>query len=54
MPAKIDPIIKEKSCKQGAVTVNGAGNSKMILTLLIKVVIFYVGLTIVKVGEFSF
>ena len=38
VPAKADPIKKERSRKRGAVGTSGTGGSKMILTLLTEVV----------------
>lgn len=46
--------MKEKSRKWDAVRANDTSSGKMILTLLTEVVTFYVGLTIVEIGKYSF
>lgn len=54
MPVKIDLNIKENDCKYDAIRANAISYNKITITLWIKMVIFYMGLTIVKVEEPSF
>lgn len=54
VPAKANLTTKERSHKWDAIRVSNIGGSKIFLTLLAEVVIFYVGLIIVEVGESSF
>ncbi len=46
---KINTILKKKSYKQNFVRPSGSSGSKMILILLIKVVVFYIGSIIINV-----
>ena len=48
VPTKANLIIKERSCKRGAVGASGTGGSKMIFTLLAKVVALHVRFSIIK------
>lgn len=50
MPTKINLIIKEKSCKQGAVKTSSNNNRKIIFILL---VLLYIRLTIVNLKKSS-
>ena len=51
VPTKVDPTMKEQSCKRGMVEAGSASSSKIILTLLTKVVAFYVRLSIIEIRE---
>ena len=44
LPMEVDAVTQEKSYKKNIIEALSSGSSKMILTLLTKVIIFYVGL----------
>lgn len=50
---KADFTAKKQSDKECVVETNGTNNIKIILALLAKVVILYIGLPIVEIGKFS-
>lgn len=54
VPAEVDSIAEEADCKNGAVGASSSSNSKMIFTLLTKVITLYIKLTIVEVWEPGF
>ena len=41
LPAEIDPILEEKSCKKHALVARGTGRVKIVFTLLTEVVILH-------------
>ena len=53
VPTKVDPTMKERSCKRGTVGAGGAGGSEMILALLTEVVAFHMRLPIIEIGQRS-
>lgn len=52
--ANINLVIKKENSKKCLIRVSDTGNSKIIFILLTKVVVFYLGFSIVKVGESGF
>lgn len=52
--AKTNLVPKKRYSKKNLVGVFGSGNAKVILTLLIKLVAFYIRLAIIHVQEVSF
>ena len=54
MPTKADLTTQERSCKEGAVGAGGTSGVKMVLTLLTKVVVLHMRLTIEEVREMRF
>ena len=54
LPVKVDLVSKKKSCKQNLVWLAGSCDSKVIFTLLAKVVTFHVRLTVVDVQDLGF
>lgn len=50
LPAKIDPILEKQSRKEDALVARSIGHIKIILALIIEVVAFHVGATIVQIG----
>lgn len=49
LPTEVNAVTKEKSCKENMVGAFGSGSGKVFLTFLIKVIIFYIRLTIIYV-----
>lgn len=54
LPAKVDSIAKEQSCKRNALAIRGTGCMKIIFALLTKVLTFHVKATIIQVGILGF
>ncbi len=54
LPVEVDLIPEERGCKQNAIWLNGSAGSKIIPTLLIKVVVFHVEPTALDVQALSF
>ena len=48
MLLEADPIVEEKSCKQGAISANSFNSRKIILILLTEVIVLYIRLTIIE------
>ena len=53
LSTEVDAVMQKRCCKVNMVEVFGPSNSKMILTLLTKVIIFYVRLTTIDVRGFG-
>lgn len=49
LPTKVDVVMHEKSCKENVVGPLGSGGGKLILTLLAKIIIFHVRLTMIYI-----
>ena len=49
LPTEVDAVIQEECYKRNAVGALGSGNGKVILTLLAKVIAFYVGLITIDI-----
>ena len=49
LPTEVDAVTQKECCKGNAVGALGSGGGKVILTLLAKVIAFYVGLTTIDV-----
>ena len=49
LPTEVDTVIQEKSCKKNMVRALGSGGGKVILTLLTKVIIFYMELITIHI-----
>ena len=47
---KINPVLEKQSCKNDAFVVRTFGRVKIILTLLIKVIVLYMRVSMIKVG----
>ena len=45
LPTEVDAVTNQRCYKKNTVRAFGSGGDKMILTLLAKVIIFYMGLT---------
>lgn len=54
MPAEIDWSVEGQSCKQNTIGANSTNNLKIFLILLAKLVVIYVRLPIIYVGEINF
>lgn len=53
LPAEVDLILKEISCKHNLVLPGGSSSNKIVLTLLAEVLTLYMGLSTIDVGIFS-
>ncbi len=51
---EVDLILKKRDCKQNLVRLGNSGNGKVVLTLLTKVVTFYMGSTTIYVKGLDF
>ena len=49
LPAKVNAVMQEKCCKENTIRAIGSGGGKVILILLVKVIVFHVGLTTIDV-----
>ncbi len=49
LPAEVDSVPEKRGCKQNSVGPGSSVGSKMVLTLLAEVILFYVGPTAVDV-----
>ena len=53
LPTEVDPISKERSCKQDLVWPGGSAGSKIIFKLMAEVIALYMGSTTVNVRGFG-
>ena len=49
LPVEVDAVMQEGCCKRDTVGTLGSDDGKVVLTLLIEVIAFYVGLTTIDV-----
>ncbi len=49
LPSEVDLILKVESCKQYSIEVSSPNSGKIVFTLLIKVIAFYMGLATIEV-----
>ena len=49
LPIEVNAIVQEKNCKKNTVRALSSVRSKVILTLLTKVITFYIGLTTIYI-----
>ena len=49
LPTEVDMVMHEKYCKKNMVEAFGSGSGKIILTLLVEVITFYMRLTMIDI-----